>query len=284
MSASLADVLSEISSLRCRRGLREWLLGKAVESAAAAAVVNRVSSGDGDAAQSAVSSVGNLTVIVDFEAVLSVVGDVAGMASKPTVSAAKAWLRGRGEHALASRLGRFSKFRNAKAHPDRGLEATIRRIDGGAAPVTAPGAASEPALEPPESTTAPTVADQYDAGANYDPSHDVAHDIAVLRQRFVAVVATAHKEFDGEALVSISSQAVSLAGTEVASSVPSGATWGDTEQCPACHGSMPSGHVQCHECLFGTSESGSAQRWRSSGPSRGWSSSSSWWRGSKGRR
>jgi len=67
--------------------------------------------------------------IAGLEAVLAAVRDVSGMPRQPTVTAAKEWLRQGGWPAMASRIARLSKHRNAAAHPDVTLETDIRRID-----------------------------------------------------------------------------------------------------------------------------------------------------------
>ena len=57
-----------------------------------------------------------------LEEMLHAIGTRAGTTSKPDISRAKQWLRQQhGGTALASRLGKFSKFRNAAGHPDVGL-------------------------------------------------------------------------------------------------------------------------------------------------------------------
>ena len=62
------------------------------------------------------------TAIEHFEELLVEVGELAGT-SKPSVSQAKEVLRSYGTEGmrLASRLGRFSRFRNGRAHPDVSL-------------------------------------------------------------------------------------------------------------------------------------------------------------------
>ena len=58
----------------------------------------------------------------NLEEMLHAIGTRAGTTSKPDISRAKQWLRQQpGGTALASRLGKFSKFRNAAGHPDVGL-------------------------------------------------------------------------------------------------------------------------------------------------------------------
>ncbi|CAK0789800.1 unnamed protein product, partial [Prorocentrum cordatum] len=59
------------------------------------------------------------------EEVLVAVQRGLGLASKPSLSKAKEFLRARGGQALASRLGRVSKIRNSSAHLDVGLPGDV---------------------------------------------------------------------------------------------------------------------------------------------------------------
>jgi len=115
--ASLADVLREIRALGGRRSLVEWLLGKAVEAAAAAAV-------------SPQPVVVTDNALAGYEDSLWAVAEIFGLDAKPSITAAKKLLRGRGAVGarLASRLGRVSKVRNSSAHPDEGLADAIRGL------------------------------------------------------------------------------------------------------------------------------------------------------------
>ncbi|CAK0861129.1 unnamed protein product [Prorocentrum cordatum] len=103
------------------------LSGKALQAAVAAAARSAVQgavaggqvpqdAGEGGAPPPAASPVE--TALVSMEVLLREVQACAGLAAKPSVSEAKALLRGRGAAALASRLGKVSKLRNTAGHPD----------------------------------------------------------------------------------------------------------------------------------------------------------------------
>ena len=91
--------------------------------------------------------------ILHLEEALAVVGHVGQFQSKPSITAAKAWLRTMGKPGedIASRIGRLSRIRNTASHPDTALIEDIRRLGG--APVHASSLAvspdsGEPAEEP----------------------------------------------------------------------------------------------------------------------------------------
>ena len=93
------------------------------------------------------------TTFERFEEVLVAVGELEGT-PKPSVSQAKAALRGYGVQGrqMASRLGRFSKLRNGRAHPDVSLASDIGSLRsefscGSGTEGQCQSSASEPVLE-----------------------------------------------------------------------------------------------------------------------------------------
>ena len=71
-------------------------------------------------------------LLYTYEELLSAVGTLAGV-DKPGISQAKHILRQHGDHGhrLASRLGRVSKLRNGKAHPDVSLLREVAALGAG---------------------------------------------------------------------------------------------------------------------------------------------------------
>ena len=121
----LEDVLRIVAAAEMRRPLRERLLRVAVEAAV------REPSGSSDAGAEEVAmdlpvvSHGAMGagIIIAQEEALDVLGQAMGCRGRPQLPEALRWLRAAGVEgrALAARLQRQSRMRNAAAHPDVGL-------------------------------------------------------------------------------------------------------------------------------------------------------------------
>lgn len=108
--SSLAGILQQIWAASIPLAERRRLMGRAV--AHGMALPDKAAESHGPAEEE---------VLADFESLLIGVGKLAGC-GKPTVPAAKEWLRAHDGAHLASRLGKASKSRNRVAHPDEAMQ------------------------------------------------------------------------------------------------------------------------------------------------------------------
>ena len=99
----------------------------AVVAAAARGAVQGMEAGASAACADGVDDgYGKKCELVQLEVVLDAVKDAMNLTDPVSVQDAKSILRERGAPKLASRVGRLSKLRNAKGHPDVGLARDVR--------------------------------------------------------------------------------------------------------------------------------------------------------------